>query len=207
MTLDDYEQVDKGLQGLDARSCSVCSLKCQDTFARKEHEKNVHEGLGKRFKCDKCEKSFSNSNALEYHQRKHNPLPPVYCCDLCGKEFSAENTLERHQQVRHCEGPEKSKNVCHKCGVSFSRLDALIRHNKEKHFAQNVNVDFVEDLDSLTVIYCDKCDKQFKRKDDLKRHNMRAHSEDGNQLSFKCSQCSKNFSRKSALNRHVKLKH
>ena len=88
----------------------------------------------------------------------------------------------------------------------MSSKDILIRHKREKHFDANVNIHYVEDLDSLTSINCASCSSTFKRKSDMKRHQQTAHAQEDSKQ-FKCTQCEKTFARKFALNRHNKSFH
>ena len=205
----DYEQAELELKRVDNRTCSVCLQKCQDKFARKKHEEVVHEGKVKALKCDVCEKSYSNKNALSYHKlAKHEKDVTKYDCDLCGSQFTAEATLLRHKQTIHGESSKGSINECLMCERRFTRKDDLQRHNREQHFESNANVDFVEDLDTLTGIKCDQCGKLIKRRSNYERHCRNVHNGSVVQIdSFKCSQCDKTFQRKDNLNRHVKLKH
>jgi uncharacterized Zn-finger protein len=82
----------------------------------------------------------------------------------------------------------------------------LTRHMKEKHYETNVNLDYVENLDSLNEFECENCEKKFKRKTDLKRHCISVHSVKEKNC-FICSHCNLLFSRKDSLSRHVKSKH
>ena len=68
---------------------------------------------------------------------------------------------------------------------------------KERHYEVNVNVDYVEDLGSISDINCDQCDQTFKRSS-LKRHCASVHNE-AVEL-FQCSLCAKQFKRKDTLN-------
>ena len=86
------------------------------------------------------------------------------------------------------------------------RKDAFMRHKREMHFDANANIEFVEDLASLTSISCASCGSTFKRKSDLKRHQQTAHAK-GEIQQFKCSHCEKTFSRKFAMNRHLSTFH
>ena len=123
----------------------------------KKHEETLHEGKPKQFKCEKCTKTFSNSNALSYHQAKHDNVVTKDTCDLCGSQFSSDGTLLRHKQLVHGEMPAEPEYVCLECGIKFSRKDNLNRHRKENHYdASKVNYDFVEDLDGLKIFQCDQ---------------------------------------------------
>ena len=103
-------------------------------------------------------------------------------------------------------GSEVAKFDCPECGTTFSRKDIYVRHKREKHFGAKVNYEYVEDLDSLTIIKCASCSSTFKRKSDMKRHQLTAHAE-GEVKQFKCSHCEETFARKFALNRHNKSFH
>ena len=205
--LDQYKEACMNLARRDARTCSACLVKCQDKFARKQHEQSVHEGKPKQHKCEKCNQSFSNSNALSYHQVKHENVETKPTCDMCGSQFSSDRTLLRHKQLIHGEMSEEPQHACIDCGIKFSRKDNFNHHRKEKHFDSNANLDFVEDMDSLKILQCDQCEKGFKRKSDLLRHCSRVHSEIGAEKDFGCDQCEKKYSRKDHLMRHIKSAH
>ena len=67
ITLEDYRLVTKFLRQKDKTTCSHCFIKNQDIYARKKHEETVHEKRVKKHKCDKCEASYSNRNAMSYY--------------------------------------------------------------------------------------------------------------------------------------------
>ena len=205
----DYRRVDHYLQGQENRTCSFCLKRFYGITERRKHEENVHQEKDKEFKCDLCEKTYCNSNALSYHKTtKHEEILAKFKCDLCDLQFSTKWTLLRHSRSIHSESKEsdQAKYDCPDCGVTFSRKDVLIRHKREKHFGVKANLDYVEDLDSLTRINCDSCSSKFKRKSDLKRHQETAHGQ-GEIKMFKCLLCEKMYTRKSDLNRHSKSFH
>ena len=201
----DYKLAEKIVKRNDARTCSICLCTSQDAFARRKHEETVHEGrkdLG--YSCVKCGKSYTNRNALNYHEQTHNEIIK-HDCALCELQFSSERNLVKHSELKHGEKTQIFK--CEKCNVNISNKSNFDRHNRENHYEIKVNCDYVEDLDSLNILKCENCDQTFKRKFDLKRHIGSTHSEIETKQHFDCPDCGKKFSRKFALNRHTKNVH
>ena len=102
VSMDDYKEADKIVKLTDERTCSFCLFKCKDNFTRKVHERTVHDKKGKH-KCEECDKSYSNSNALIYHKAKHNAVVEKFECNVCGKQFSTGGSLLRHNKLLHKE--------------------------------------------------------------------------------------------------------
>ena len=203
VTVEDFKNTESNIKSTEARTCSVCLVKCQDNFGRIKHEETVHEGKEKQFKCDQCDSRYSNTNALNYHKESYHGLGIKFTCNLCGLKCSSDKIFLRHKESVH----DEKHYECSKCGQDFNRKDNLKRHKKEKHYASKANFDFVEDLDELGVLNCDKCDQKFKRSSNLKRHYTSVHIDKDDKKNFHCDQCTKSFSRKDALSRHVGSNH
>ena len=58
--------------------------------------KRMHIGV-KPFKCDLCEKTFTQRTSLVKHIRIHTGLKP-YECDICGKTFSQNSHVAQHKK-------------------------------------------------------------------------------------------------------------
>ena len=191
----------------DNRTCAWCLIKLPDYYARKKHEEHLHAGKEKNFKCQECNKEFSNSNALKYHQEvTHEHLDkPLPSCEECGKTFTSGRNLERHSEMVH----KGFKFECDICESVFSRKDVLQRHKREQHLAlEKHNVHYVPRLAKIIVKNCSQCGKTFKRESDLKRHLNKVHiQEEVNMEEYTCELCGKNFKWKTSLSRHVKKVH
>jgi uncharacterized C2H2 Zn-finger protein len=211
VSMADYEDAVETINNVDRRTCSECLVKFRDQSDMKRHEKTVHNGKEKHFKCVRCDKAFLNSNALKYHVRvTHENSELKSTCGDCGAQFSSETNLLRHLNIAHKEKSDKAKNECDDCGKTFSRKDHLYRHKREQHYKlTKQNLSYVGNLNNLNVNRCDKCDKLFKRASDLKRHNKMVHGEgDANpKQQHNCENCDKTFCWKSSLERHVKMMH
>ena len=197
VTMEDYKFAEKIVKNAEGRTCSFCLLKFHDSFGRKKHEDTIHEKKAGQYGCDQCEKSFTSENALKYHVDKHMKLKIV--CDLCGFQSSSKGNLAMHKKIHIAE----TKHECDSCDKKFSNKQNLMRHEKEVHYARNVNVNYVEDLDDAKyIIKCEHCELKCKRYSDLKRHVASIHS---SSKSFQCLSCEKSFSRKDALARHMSI--
>ena len=100
---------------------------------RAEHK---HKDPSKfRFKCDRCEKSFTRSTTLQEHRRSHND-ERRWACQHCEKRFVRLKDCKRHESLQHApktiecgrsfwlEGEEWQWG----CHQRFTRQDGLISH-------------------------------------------------------------------------------
>ena len=95
----DYKKAIELVRWSDARTCSVCLSEHQDSYARKKHEKQIHAKEDREFKCEHCDKSFTNKSALDYHINKHRLEPSKETCDICETHFFAKTHLNDHKAL------------------------------------------------------------------------------------------------------------
>ncbi|XP_048002777.1 zinc finger protein 724-like [Leguminivora glycinivorella] len=105
--------------------CEQCGRIFQSMALLKDHMW-VHTGE-KRFKCDRCEKSFTQKTNLVFHMRVHSASRPSYECPLCGKHFAFFNNRRRHMFIHTGLKPFKCE-TCGKCFTTAGEQRAHVEH-------------------------------------------------------------------------------
>ena len=89
------------------------------------HIHTVHEGH-KVFKCDTCDKLFTQDSSLNAHIHSiHEGEKDCYNCHICPSSFTQPGILRRHIYTLH-EGNKQFK--CGKCGKLFTHEYSLKKH-------------------------------------------------------------------------------
>ena len=98
-----------------------------------KHVKTIHENI-KAYKCESCEKSFSQKGNLERHVKTVHENLKNHKCEACGKSFSQKGNLIRHLKYVHENIKDFSCDVCDKKFISNSKLKRHIQtfHMKVK---------------------------------------------------------------------------
>ncbi|KAJ0184354.1 hypothetical protein K1T71_000777 [Dendrolimus kikuchii] len=105
--------------------CEQCGRIFQSMALLKDHMW-VHTGE-KRFKCDRCPKSFTQKTNLVFHLRAHSAQRPTYECPLCGKHFAFYNNRRRHMFIHTGLKPFKC-DTCGKCFTTSGEQRAHVEH-------------------------------------------------------------------------------
>lgn len=114
--------------------------------SRKRAGTDQSDALTKKFKCEPCNRSFTEHKSLLRHQRenrKHRDpaldLVPEFACEPCEQTFARAYDLERHNKEQHQDG----KAPCPRCGKQIrpntphkNSLGAQCRKQEEKATAQ-----------------------------------------------------------------------
>ena len=151
----------------------------EDQFVNSEHlelESNTMECLANKanseskkefYDCDKCDKRYSHTSALNKHKPLHDGS--VHC-DLCDKTYKSAFNLTRHLHLMHSTKDKKEEYVCEICPSVSKSKNNLYHHMKYVHCSERTYM-------------CSMCEKKFKNKSNLSQHEA-LHTGD-----FKTSKC------------------
>ncbi|PIK54485.1 putative zinc finger protein [Apostichopus japonicus] len=165
------------------KGCSVCKSVSNNPLGFTKHEKRLAAGV-KPFKCEFCEKVFSNRTDRKKHERTHTGEKP-YPCKYCDKSFARTGTRNNHQRTRH--EKQKSMYPCKHCGKEY-QIESYRDLHEKKH--ENVKV--------KPSCICHFCGKSYTTMHSLHRHE-RNHTGD---RPFQCQYCQKRFMRKDYCDEH-----
>ncbi|KAM9070332.1 zinc finger protein OZF isoform X2 [Sarcophilus harrisii] len=166
-------------------------------------------GKKQRYKCNECEKAFSQHEQLIQHQKIHLVEKP-YECNECGKAFSRSANLVQHQRIHTGEKPYG----CNQCGKAFIQRAHLLQHHSThtgekpyecivcgKTFSQNTHLSQHRRIHTGEKPYdCNECGKAFRHLSSLTQH-QRIHT---GEKPYNCNQCEKTFRRCTELTQHLR---
>ena len=108
----------------------------------------VNNEIKNKFKCSKCNKTFSNKSNLKTHIKSIHENIKNYVCEICKKSFTNNTRLKSHLEKKHNEKKESKKKFV-KSGKTF---------NEEKNYEK-----------IKTNKICEYCNQEIKS-EDLKLH-------------------------------------
>lgn len=168
---------------------------------------HLKQSEGRKFECEKCEKTFQTSAKFECHVKIHENRP--YECDVCCKSYKGKHGLKWHMKTIH--RARGLRYPCKACKETFTTCSRLQQHAQECHS----NNSRVEDEEKLEVasqntcqssgnnLQCAVCDMSFDRDEELRTH-LEKHSD---QETCECDVCKKSFPSKKRILLHLVKTH
>lgn len=156
-------------------SCSsAISVKLNSTDNNNFSINSFKSAGGRGFKCQICNRDFTQKGNLKTHLMTHSGERP-YECQSCGKNFTQKGNLDTHVKI-HTETKDHKCQYCDRGFTQRGNLKTHIRsiHTKEKPYA------------------CGHCGKAFSQKGNMLTH-FRTHDKEAR---FPCNICGKTFSQK-----------
>ncbi|XP_053978850.1 zinc finger protein 91-like [Hylaeus volcanicus] len=144
-------------------------------------KKSKETDSSKRFLCEICSKSFTQSTTLIAHLRAHNGIKP-YVCEVCSRPFTTNAYLKMHMRTHTQERPY----ICQYCSRAFARADTLANH-LTSHTGE-------------AKYHCKYCPKNFRRLKSLKEHVF-IHT---GQRPYACPTCDRRFNNNGSRYAHSK---
>lgn len=135
---------------------------------------NLRSAHSRGFKCQICNRDFTQKGNLKTHLMTHSGERP-YECSTCGKNFTQKGNLDTHVKIH----TETKDHKCQYCDRGFTQRGNLKTHIRSVHTKEK----------PYPCINCGKC---FSQKGNMLTH-FRTHDKEAR---FPCNVCGKTFSQK-----------
>ena len=104
--------------------CNVCGSAFMEKSSFTYHIRNHKLIRAKNISCPKCDKKFTNSNAMKSHLFFHTGIKE-FKCRLCDLEFRLHTTMLKHHRKKH---PNDAVFHCKPCDFQTNSLREINRH-------------------------------------------------------------------------------
>ncbi|XP_029164724.1 zinc finger protein 567-like isoform X2 [Nylanderia fulva] len=135
--------------------CDICGKVLNHPSSVVYHKEAEHNN-GRRFVCNKCNRSFKHKQLLQRHQLVHSDDRP-YVCKSCSASFKTKANLINHQSTHTGE----KRYYCERCNQQFAHKTSLTLHQRWH--------------DGEKPYTCQVCHKSFSQNGNLQEH-MRIHT-------------------------------
>ncbi|CAH2011322.1 unnamed protein product [Acanthoscelides obtectus] len=173
--------------------CTHCEYK---TTYKGNLVSHLMKHTGAKFKCTKCDASFTTILSLDNHiLRKHPEFTTsvsrkIHKCTHCEYKTTYKGNLVSHL-MKHT----GAKLKCTKCDESFTTIRLLDNHILRKHPEFTTSV-------SRKIHKCTHCEYKCLQKQHLIKHMMKHIG-----AKLKCTKCEASFISKRSLDNHILRKH
>ena len=167
----------------------------------------------KRYKCRKCDQTFSRVGKLRYHEKIHKKAKGqrLYSCTECKKAFVKDKTLKMHM-LNHT---DVKQYKCKMCDLVFLNIRAQKQHKINCHGEKTLNCNlcnytclFRKELNLHQLVHtrnkkhkCIECLKLFGQASSLRLHKLTHTGE----KPFKCTYCVFSSRYKPQLKEHIRF--
>ena len=110
--------------------CHICAQPKQNKRLLDRHMIIAHGQGERKFKCDKCDKSFAQKSTLNHHFESHHAKKTLYQCEQCPKTFWMKSYLKTHVRMMH---ENYRPHKCDICQQGFVYKRDVVSHKKQIH--------------------------------------------------------------------------
>lgn len=164
-------------------SCSYCNSSFLSKHSKIDHEKNIHLGEKKEFKCH-CGRVFAFQSSLFGHKQTAHSAN-TFECPECDKAYPTKYRLQQHMQTNH--EPRRPCEICGKMVVGGTYYASHVRYHEKLH-----KCDFPG------------CEKVFSKATSSRYHFQATHQP---REEVSCSICGTTLSNELKLKRHIFRQH
>ncbi|XP_047518367.1 zinc finger protein 287-like [Pieris napi] len=166
--------------------CDFCERVFSNNTKKIYHQRTLHLGRRTIRNCPYCEESFPTHYQQYQHMVKVHKTEALYKCNICKRGYMRKTLLMKHIKKYHM---MERNHRCVECGCKFFNSRSLRLH-MVKHTGQK-------------KYECKICKKTYGRNTTLTAH-MRIHNNDRR---FKCDICDSAFVQKCSLKSHLLSHH
>ncbi|XP_033210171.1 zinc finger protein 723-like [Belonocnema kinseyi] len=154
------------LCAVDIKEGNISSTKNKLRSQNKQKIQESRHKSGRKYKCEKCARTYKLKHTLKSHQKYDCNVVPQYSCKFCGKKFKRIYSMSRHIGRLHLKTDlqtSPARHNCDKCFRSYNWPYDLNRHKRLEHAA---------DMPQFT---CDYCGHRANQKSNLGTHIILKH--------------------------------